>query len=81
MQQFSIVYVLRSSYAGSVKWTNIDVSANTVLLTLSTGVPVPSINLRACADFTNKVKKALQLHLPYRVNPKREFFRLTQNKL
>lgn len=81
MQPFSIVYVLSNpAMPGLVKIgrTSHD-DANTRIAQLyTTGVPVPfTIEFAARVPNSEEVEKALHTAFaPYRVNPKREFFRL-----
>lgn len=81
MQQFSIVYVLSNpAMPGLVKIgrTSHD-DANTRIAQLyTTGVPVPfTIEFAGRVSNSEEVEKALHLAFaPYRVNPKREFFRV-----
>jgi hypothetical protein len=81
MQQFSIVYVLSNpAMPGIVKIgrTSHD-DANTRIAQLyTTGVPVPfTIEFAGRVPNSEEVEKALHIAFaPYRVNPKREFFRI-----
>ena len=81
MQGFSIVYVLSNpAMPGLVKIgrTSHD-DANTRIAQLyTTGVPVPfTIEFAGRVPNSEEVEKALHLAFaPYRVNPKREFFRV-----
>jgi hypothetical protein len=81
MQQFSIVYVLSNpAMPGIVKIgrTSHD-DANTRIAQLyTTGVPVPfTIEFAGRVPNSEEVEKALHsAFAPYRVNPKREFFRI-----
>lgn len=81
MQQFSIVYVLSNpAMPGLVKIgrTSHD-DANTRIAQLyTTGVPVPfTIEFAGRVPNSEEVEKALHIAFaPYRVNPKREFFRV-----
>ena len=81
MQQFSIVYVLSNpAMPGLVKIgrTSHD-DANTRITQLyTTGVPVPfTLEFAGRVQNAEEVEKALHIAFaPYRVNPKREFFRI-----